>query len=300
MTHPAEPTRFTYPARDGLNITAYRWDAAGPARGIVQLTHGMGEHVLRYGELAVALNARGFTVYGQDHRGHGATAGPDAAALGQLGATGWGELVNDIDLLTTHIHAEHPGRPLTLLGHSMGSFAVQQYLLDHSDRVDAAVLTGTAAIDLLEPALDLEAQLDLASFNAPFAPARTDYDWLSRDTAQVDAYVADPRCGFGLDVPAVKAMFFASRRLADATQVAKVRDDLPLYIAVGDMDPVNGQLALVHPLVERFRAAGLTDVTLRTYEGARHEVFNETNRAEIMADLLAWLDRVTPEANNRG
>jgi Lysophospholipase len=295
MTSTTTPTRFTYSARDGLDIVAYRWDPAGPVRGVVQLTHGMGEHLLRYADLAAALTACGFAVYGQDHRGHGATAATEAE-LGQIGADGWGELVNDIDLLVTHAHDEHPGVPLVLLGHSMGSFAVQQYLIDHSDRVTAAVLAGTAAIDLLEPALDLDAPLDLAMFNAAFAPARTESDWISRDEAQVDAYVADPRCGFGIDTPAVKAMFAAARRLADPDRMAAVRSDLPLYVTVGDADPVNGRLALVHALVGRYQAAGLGDVTLHTYAGARHEVFNETNRDEVVADLLAWLDRVVPTA----
>lgn len=289
----AAPTSFSYPARDGLRIVAYRWDPTGPARGIVQLTHGMGEHVLRYAHLAGALTGAGFVVYGQDHRGHGASAS-SMEAQGELGPGGWGELVNDIGLLLTLARAEHPGSPLVILGHSMGSFAVQQYLLDHGDRVDAVVLTGTAAIDLLEPALDLDAQLDLAEFNAAFVPARTDYDWLSRDTAQVDAYVADPRCGFGLDVPAVKEMFAASHPAADPERLAAIRSDLPLYIAVGEADPVNGQLALVHALVDRYRAAGLSDIELHTYPQARHEVFNETNRDEVVADLLAWLDLVVP------
>lgn len=191
MTSTTAPTRFTYPARDGLDIVSYRWNPAGPPRGVVQLTHGVGEHVLRYAELAAALTASGFAVYGQDHRGHGATATSDDA-LGQIGPDGWGELVNDIDLLISHARAEHPGLPLVLVAHSLGSFAVQQYLLDNSDRVDAVALTGTAALDLLEPALDLDAPVDLAMFNGPFAPARTDSDWLSRDEAKVDAYVADP------------------------------------------------------------------------------------------------------------
>lgn len=293
MTPVATPTRFTYKARDGLDIAAYRWDPVGPRRGAVQLTHGMGEHVLRYGDLAAALTDGGFVVYGQDHRGHGATA-RSADALGQLGSGGWAELVNDIDLLVARAREEDPGLALVLLGHSMGSFAVQQYLLDHSDSVDAAVLTGTAALDLLEPALDLDAPLDLASFNASFVPARTDYDWLSRDEAQVDAYVADPCCGAGLDQAAVKAMFAAARPLAEPARMAAVRRDLPLYVAVGDADPVNAKLALVHPLLARYRVAGLTDVTLHAYPGARHEVFNETNQSEVVADLLGWLDRVIP------
>lgn len=289
----AAPTTFSYPARDGLDITAYRWDPQGPARGIVQLTHGMGEHLLRYADLASALTDRGFVVYGQDHRGHGATAASEQA-LGQLGPDGWAELVNDIDLLVTRARADNPDLVLVLVAHSMGSFAVQQYLLEHSERVDAVALTGTGAIDLLEPALDLDADLDLAVFNAAFLPARTDYDWLSRDEAQVDRYFADARCGFGLDVPAVKAMFAGARPLAFPQRMAAVRSDLPLYIAVGEADPVNGDLALVRALVERYRAAGLSDVTLHTYPEARHEVFNETNRDEVIGDLLGWLDRVAP------
>ncbi|MBA2625928.1 MAG: alpha/beta hydrolase [Acidimicrobiia bacterium] len=286
-----DPVELSYEGRDGLRVAAYRWDPAGEVRGIVQLTHGMGEHVRRYGHLAARLAGRGVVVYGQDHRGHGATARSDAE-LGQLGGDGWGGLVDDIDVLLTLARSEQPDRPLVLLGHSMGSFAAQQYLVDHSESLDGVVLTGTAALDLLEPALDLDSPLDLAAFNAPFAPARTDYEWLSRDPAQVDAYVADPRCGFGLDIPSVKAMFAAGRPLADPDRLAAVRADLPLYIAVGDADPVNAQLQLFHALVDRYRAAGLTDVTTKVYAGARHELFNETNREEVESDLVAWLDRV--------
>ena len=286
-----EPEQFTYPARDGATITAYRWSPDGPPRGVVQLTHGMGEHVLRYAPLAGALNQAGFVVAGQDHRGHGTTS-PDN--LGQIGADGWTELVNDVHLLTERLRSDHPGLPLVLVGHSMGSFAAQQNVLDHSDEIDGLALTGTGMLDLLEPALDLDQPLDLAMFNAPFAPARTDYDWLSRDEEQVDLYVADPRCGFGPDVEAAKAMFFGARQLADPARMAAIRDDLPVYIGVGDQDPVNAGLALVHPFVDRLREAGVRDVTLRTYAGARHEIFNETNRDEVVGDLIAWIERILP------
>jgi alpha-beta hydrolase superfamily lysophospholipase len=284
-------TRFTYPAQDGVDIVGYRWDPAGMPRGAVQLTHGMGEHVRRYGALARALTDRGLVVYGQDHRGHGATARSEEA-LGQLGPDGWTQLVDDVDLLVSLIRDEQPGLPLVLLGHSMGSFAVQQYLLKHSDRVDAVVLTGTTALDQLEPALDLDKPIDLAAFNAAFEPARTEFDWLSRDEAIVDAYIADPRCGFGIDVDAAQDMFAGARRMADPGQVTAIRPDLPLYIAAGELDPVNANLALLHVLVDRYRAAGLTDVTVRTYPGARHEILNETNRDEVVARILDWLDQV--------
>jgi alpha-beta hydrolase superfamily lysophospholipase len=282
-----EPTRVDFPSGD-LTIAAYRWDPSTTPVAIAQITHGMGEHALRYAPLAAALNELGYVVYAQDHRGHGRSA-TSPEDLGQVGAEGWTELVGDIDRLRRLARAAHPSLPLVLVAHSMGSFAAQQYLLDHSTDVDAAVLTGTAVLDLLEPALDLDQPLDLSMFNAPFAPARTDFDWLSRDEAQVDRYLADPGCGFGLDRAGGKQMFQAARRMADADALAAMRKDLPLYIAVGEMDPINGQLALVHALVDRYTSAGLTDVTLKTYPGARHEIFNETNRDEVVTDLTTWL-----------
>jgi alpha-beta hydrolase superfamily lysophospholipase len=281
---------FRYTSSDGAQITAYRWDPAGEPQAVIQLTHGMGEHARRYDHVARALNDAGFAVYAQDHRGHGASADPDA--LGDLGQGSWTALVDDIGLLSAHIRAQHPGLPLILVGHSMGSFAVQQYLLDHSADLDGVVLTGTAAIDVLEPMLDLDQPLDLAMFNAPFQPARTDYDWLSRDEAIVDAYIADPYCGFGIDVESAKQMFVGARRLADPDAVSAMAPDLPVYIAVGEADPVNGGLALLTPLTDRYAAAGLTDVTVRTYPEARHEVLNETNRDEVTGELTTWIDRV--------
>jgi alpha-beta hydrolase superfamily lysophospholipase len=273
-----------------LQITGYRWDPSDKPVGIAQITHGVGEYAQRYGYVAAALNEIGLVVYAQDHRGHGATAtSPDA--LGFLGENGWAELVADIGRLTDHIRSEHPDLPLVLIGHSMGSFAVQQYLIDNSDRITACALTGTAAIDLLAAGLDLDAPMDLSAFNAPFEQ-RTGFEWLTRDPAQVDLYVDDPLCGFGLDAVNGKAMFLAASRPADPTEAVKIRSDLPLYIAVGTADPVNGALALVDPLVDRYKVAGLTDVTLKAYDEARHEIFNETNREEVVADLRVWIARV--------
>src|ERR1700689_90095 len=218
---------LSYKSADDTKIAAYRWDPEEVPRAAIQLTHGMGEHAQRYDRLALALNDAGFVVYAQDHRGHGATADPDA--YGDLGPGGWTALVDDIGLLSAHIREDHADLPLILLGHSMGSFAVQQYLLDHSADVDGVVLTGAAAIALPEPALDLDQPLDLAMFNAPFQPARTDYDWLSRDEAIVAAYISDPGCGFGIDVESAKAMFEGARALADPAELANINPDLPAY-----------------------------------------------------------------------
>lgn len=286
------PTRVDFES-GGQTVAAYRWDPQSEPAAIVQITHGMGEHALRYADLAATLNGQGYVVYAQDHRGHGATARSEDQ-LGILGADGWAALVDDIGRLSAVARSAHPGLPLALIGHSMGSFAAQQYLLDHSDDVDAVALTGTALLDLLEPALDLDQPLDLAMFNAAFEPARTDFDWLSRDQAQVDAYIADAHCGFGVDLEGGRQMFLSARQLADGSRLAELRKDLPVWIGVGEMDPVNGQLALVHALVDRLTAAGLSDVTLKTYPGARHEVFNETNRDEVKADLVSWLAAKLP------
>lgn len=282
-------TRVDFPSEGGVTIAAYRWDPDGEPRAIVQLAHGMGEYALRYAPLAERLAAEGYVVYAPDHRGHGDTAS-SPEAYGVLGETGWADLVDDVGRMSALATDAHPGLPLALVAHSMGSFAAQQYLLDHSGDVSAVVLSGTAAIDLLEPGMDLEQPMDLSAFNAPFQPQRTDFDWLSRDEAQVDAYIADPRCGFGLDVAGGKAMFAAARQVADPARVAAMRRDLPVYVVVGSMDPVNGGLALVNELVRRYEDAGLEDVTLVVYPDARHEVFNETNREEVVAGLVAWLD----------
>lgn len=189
---------FTFTDAAGVALSAHRWSPPTRPLAAVELVHGMGEHIGRYQHVVDALNNAGFVVFGYDQRGHGASIG--AAEPGYVGASGWPSLVSDIGEFARHIREREDGLPLGLVAHSMGSFASQQALLSDSERFDAIALTGTAALDLLEPALDLEAPLDLAMFNAGFAPPRTDYDWLSRDASVVDAYIADPLCGFGLDV----------------------------------------------------------------------------------------------------
>jgi alpha-beta hydrolase superfamily lysophospholipase len=210
--------------------------------------------------------------------------------LGDLGAGGWDGLVDDVGRLNDRIADEQPG-PRVLLGHSMGSFAAQQYVLDHSASIDGLVLSGTTAVDLAAATFDPDAPADLTGLNAGFEPARTDYDWLSRDDAEVDAYVADPLCGFGVDLPATRSLIAAAPRLGDPDALAAVRSDLPVYLVAGSADPLNFELALLELVEQRYRDAGLTDITTDYHAEARHEVFNETNRDEITANLLAWLTR---------
>jgi len=290
-----ETTTFTYPAADGLEIHTFRWQdpAAGTPVGTVQIAHGMGEHAARYARLADALTGAGWVVYANDHRGHGRTAGrPEIGdgGLGDLGAGGWNGLVDDVGRLNRLIAEEHVG-PRVLLGHSMGSFAAQQFVIAHSTEIDALVLSGTTAVDLAAATFDPDAPADLTALNAAFEPARTPYDWLSRDEAEVDLYVADPFCGFGIDQPATKGLIEAAPPLGDATVLTGIRSDLPSYLVAGSAAPLTPELALLELLEQRYRDAGLTDITSDFHPEARHEVFNETNRDEITAHLLAWLAR---------
>lgn len=282
---------FTFTGRDGTELAGYRWEPSGPAKAVVQLAHGMGEHAGRYGRLAEALNEAGYAVYADDHRGHGRTA-PSADQLGSFGPGGWDAVVDDLGVLAAVARTDHPGVPLVLVGHSMGSFALQCFLLDHSAELDGAVLSGTTAVDVIAGAIDPEQPADLTLFNAPFEPARTAYDWLSRDGDEVDLYVADPLCGFGVDAAGTAGMFGWGPALADPERLGAIRSDLPIYVLSGEADPLAGGGALVTMVADRYREAGVAEVKVDLYPGARHEVFNETNRDEVTANLVAWLDGV--------
>jgi alpha-beta hydrolase superfamily lysophospholipase len=286
-----DETTFSFPSSDGTAIHVYRWTGEGDAKAVVQIEHGMGEHAARYRRLAEALTGAGYAVVADDHRGHGVTAG-GPEGHGDLGPDGWEGLVGDIGRLSARARGEFPDVPLVVLGHSMGSFALQQYLLDHSGDLDAAVLTGTSAIDVIGAGIDPDAEVDLSAFNAPFEQ-RTGYEWLSRDEAEVDAYVADDGCGFGLNPAGARGMLEGVSPAADPARLAGIRSDLPILLVSGDADPLAGGGPLVQMVGDRYTAAGVHDVTVMLYPQARHEVFNETNRDDVTADLLAWLDRVT-------
>ncbi|PKV98987.1 alpha/beta fold hydrolase [Nocardia fluminea] len=278
---------FTFPSSDGTTIHVRSWlPTETEPRGVVQIAHGMGEHSDRYGHLAERLAGLGFAVYADDHRGHGLSMGP---VPGDLGPDGWNLLVADEVALTGILRERHPGLPVTLIGHSLGSFAVQQYLLDHSGLVDEVVLSGTTAVDGLFGEIAAAGGDLIGFFNAEFQPTRTDADWISRDEAQVDAYNADPWCGFAIDEANMGLL--AANAVTRLSDPSSVRADLPIYVMVGDKDPLNSKLRLSDLLVQRYRDAGLADLTYRVYADARHEVLNETNRDEVEADLLAWLTR---------
>jgi alpha-beta hydrolase superfamily lysophospholipase len=279
---------FSFSSSDGLEVAYYRWRAPSRAAAIVQIAHGMGEHALRYAHVAEFLNQAGYHVYASDHRGHGRTA-KGVESLGDFGVAGWNGLVADLVTVTRLARTREGGLPVILLGHSMGSFAAQDYLLDNSALIAGLVLSGSASVDKL--GIDPSRKADLTVFNQAFEPARTPYDWLSRDPTVVDAYVADKLCGFGINKRAMETMAAAAKRLVDPAELSRIRSDLPIYIFAGDMDPINRKLEWLKPLAERYRAAGITDVTEKYYPQGRHEMLNETNREEVMTDLLNWIRR---------
>jgi alpha-beta hydrolase superfamily lysophospholipase len=244
----------------------------------VQLAHGAGEHAMRYFERLKPIIDGGYVVYAADHRGHGMTSG--MTSLGDFGPGGAPAAVDDMAVLARLIREREEALPLVLFGHSMGAMFSQAWLLEHSDLIDALVLSGTAGPSPIRP----------ESLNEGLRPQRTPYDWLSRDAAEVDKYIADPFCGIRF-TPDSQASFMTLReRRLDATALAKVKHGLPVYIFVGDADPINAKLERLTPLVDAYKAAGL-NVTLKVYPGGRHEMLNETNRAEVVGDLKAWLDR---------
>jgi len=290
------PGSFASPV-DGLTIATWTWDdVPDQPRGVVQLVHGLAEHGPRYGRLAGELNAAGFLVTATDNRGHGASVSQQVP-LGSFGAAGVTGFLGDIAAAGEQLAREHSDLPLFLVAHSLGSMGAQSVLLDHSERYAGAVLTGSTTLDgLLGVIQGLPAdQPGLAAFNAGFEP-RTGFEWLSRDDAEVDAYMADPLCGFLTEDAILAGVLGTAERTTDPAELARIRPDLPLLVMSGDRDPVGGPGArYVELLAERYREAGLTDVTIRLYPEARHEVFNETNRDEVTADLVGWLEAHLPD-----
>src|SRR5436305_10397528 len=237
------PGRFEFESGDGLAIACVKWGNGRHVRGVVQIAHGLGEHIGRYAELAQTLADAEFVVYGNDHRGHGLTAKP-SESFGDFGPGGFDQLVEDMVSLRVIAKDEHRGKPYILLGHSMGSFAAQQFVLDHCHSIDGLVLSGSGTLDgLARLAESLPAGEGLMKLmNAAFEPARTAFDWLSRDNAEVDAFINDPLCFPSLKPDSMQSFLGAFPRLAGPQEIRKVREDLPLYIFSASDDPVGQRL----------------------------------------------------------
>ena len=303
-----QSSTFTLPASDGVTLFVYRWLPETPPKAVVQIAHGLAEHAGRYARLAGLLTTSGYAVYAHDHRGHGRSAA-GTAGLGYFAESGgWQKCIDDLWQLQRRIAADHPGLPIVLLGHSMGSFMVQHFISEHGDALAGAVLSGSngkppllAVVGRLVARLErlrlgprgrsaLIHALSFTAFNKQFAPNRTPCDWLSRDPAEVDKYIADPLCGFIATVQLWIDLLDALAEIANPDRQARIPKQLPIYIIAGARDPVSNNTKGLAQLLTAYRVQGLPRVAHRFYPDARHEIFNEVNRDEVTRDLIAWLD----------
>lgn len=301
---------FALPRPDGVSLHVRRWLPDGPPRVVVQIVHGLAEHAGRYARFAAAMTAAGYTVYANDHRGHGLTA-TSPADLGVFAERdGWATVLADLDAVAARAREEHPGLKLLLFGHSMGSFLAQALIAREGTPYAAAVLSGSngkppamATLGRLIARLErwrldprgrskLIHSLSFETFNARFKPNRTTADWLTRDTAEVDRFVADPLCGFVPTAGLWCDLLDAMARHVDAGLVGAIPKTLPILVMSGGEDPVSEKTRGLASLMEAYRAAGLARADLKVWPGARHEPLNETNRDEVTADVLAWFETV--------
>ncbi len=281
--------QFTDPY--GVAVTYYSWLVDQPI-AVVQIAHGVGEHATRYAALAADLNRAGLSVYANDHRGHGQTGldqhGGDHSKLGLLGPGGFNAALANVSQLTAIIKTAHPGAPVVLLGHSWGSLMAQKLVNRRASDYAAIVLTGTA--------YRMPGSMEAGDRNKRHKHlGTTGHEWLSRDASVSEAFVTDP---LNFEVRVFRRLGFVDVLRLLGVPARNLPRDLPMLIMIGSDDTFGGP-ASVRRLADAYRRkSGLRDVGVKVYAGARHEVFNETNRGEVIADLVAWTrDRVLAHGN---
>ena len=299
---------FTVPSTvPGRSLHAFRCVPDGEVKAILQLSHGMVEFIDRYKPLAEYLAGRGILVTGHDHLGHGGSirtrddygyfAEPDGNRT----------VLDDLHAMTILTKQLYPGVPYFLLGHSMGSFYARQYLCEWGSELDGAIILGTgfqpkalvafartvcrvlAVFFGWQHRSRLVAELSFLGYNKGLE-GRTTHDWLNRDAAEVDKYLADERCTFTFTLNAYYSMFSGILRLHDPAFLARMPKDLPLLFLAGTADPVGDRGKGVLRAIQSLKAAGVQNIRCKLYPGARHELLVETNRQEVFADIAAWLN----------
>ncbi len=298
---------LTLEASDGEAVQCYSWQVAQP-RAVIQIAHGMGEHAKRYDQVAAALNDAGYTVYANDHRGHGVTGSDN---YGYMGGDGWNRVLADAFELNREMRQANPDTPHVLLGHSMGSMMSQQYVTRYGASIDALALCGSPGFK--EPLLawiprilgrieswrlgrekhsDLLQKLLFGNANKAFdGPQATGFEWLSRDGSEVAKYVDDEACGFVLANGSLCELFAGAAASQKPENIAKIPRNLPIYVFSGADDPVHSEGKDFNRLVNAYRRAGLENLESKLYPGGRHELFNDINAREVIKDLVSWLER---------
>ena len=302
---------FSYPSTcAGTEIHAVRYLPQGDIKGILQIAHGMAEFIERYEPFACYLAERGILVTGNDHLGHGESVqSPEDygyCARSKANAA----VLEDLHTLTEITRETYPGIPYVLMGHSMGSFYVRQFLCEYGRELDGAIIVGTgnqpeylARAGKVVCASLAHAKgwryrstfvnkMAFGKYNERFEPARTPFDWLTRDPAVVDAYVADERTGFLFTLNGFYTMFTGISRMNSKRRLSQIPKDLPILFTSGEDDPVGEFTKGVLRAVELFRSVGMNRVEVKFYPGARHEILNEIDRETVYDDLYLWLEDV--------
>lgn len=290
------------------SIHALKCVPDGKPRAVVQIAHGIAEHIERYRPFMEFLANNGFVVAGNDHLGHGKSIRVPAEQGFFAEKDGWWRVVDDMDKLHDIMSKEYPELPYVLFGHSMGSFLTRTYLIKHPDKYDAVILSGTghqspalvlggnaaaSVMAKLNGAMGDGAKLDSLAFGTYLSKIenpRTKFDWLSRDTEQVDKYIADPLCGFVGKIGLYRDMMQGIKFITNEKNIAQMNKEKPVYFMSGDGDPVGDYGKGVERAYKAFCNAGLHDVFMRLYPGGRHEMLNETNKEQVYQDILNWLN----------
>ena len=281
-------------------------------KAIVQIAHGIAEHVDRYTEFMEFLASNGYLAVANDHLGHGKSLRPGELLGFFADEDGWYYVVKDMEKLHDRISAEFPGLPYVMFGHSMGSFLTRTYIIKHPDKYDAVILSGTghqskalvlggyaaAAVSakVYGPRKSGEKLNDLAfgAYTKGIENPRTPYDWLTRVDSEVDKYIADPLCGFVATVGLFRDMMGGIKFITDQKNINSMSKAQPVYFMSGARDPVGDYGKGVERAYKAFCKAGLRDVLMRLYPGGRHEMLNEENKYDVFKDILAWLDDKIP------
>jgi alpha-beta hydrolase superfamily lysophospholipase len=280
------PIKRSFKDDFGVEIMFYEWPVASP-KAIIQVAHGLGEHARRYDLMAATLNRAGFSVYADDHRGHGQTGlkqleNKQIKRLGNLGPGGMAATFKQVADFSELIKSENPGKPLVFLGHSWGSFIAQKVINNKSDFYDAVILSGSA--------LTMPGYLATGDFNKVWKklPGSTGYEWLSRDVEIQNKFVADPLTFLAL---AMQVFGIKNSLQLFGTPSKQIRKDLPILVQVGEADPIGGERSN-KALVEAYRKnAGIEDIELYVYHECRHEIYNELNKDAIIEDLVTWVNQ---------
>lgn len=299
---------FYLPSTDGLSkLHVVSWIPEGAIKAVLQLSHGMIEHILRYDEFADFMAEHSIAVVGHDHLGHGKTS-LDENHFGFF-SENKGEVfvLKDLYKVTSYIKHRFPGLPCFLLGHSMGSFFLRRYLTIYGRKVDGAIMIGTGnhpIVFILAGSLMASLigkvkgkhyrspwmhAVILNSGNYRFKPVKTDSDWLSRDRKAVDRYVKDPYCSFYFTCSAYQDFFHILMDLKRKKLLKQIPKDLPVYLLSGSMDPVGQFGRGVIQVYHQFQKLGLSDVTIKLYKDSRHEILNELNKKKVYSDILHWI-----------